>query len=157
MASPWPVLAKEGHSYRVQLPESIKINPVFPAEYLRHDPNNPLPSQANAPPLLIKVTADDEYEVQEVITVKLVRGKLVYRAKWTSVDEDPEFYLTSDFKYSPHLLKSFHLVNPTLPGLPTNLPLWFKAWEDGVDDYDHLDSDKPALARLRTSFFERGG
>ena len=135
----------------------MKINPVFPAEYLRRDPSNPLSSQANAPLLLIKVTADDEYEVQEVIAVKLVQGKLVYRAKWTGADEDPEFYPASDFKYSPHLLKSFHLANPTLPGLPANLPLWLKAWEDGVDDYNHLDGDKPALARSRTSFFERGG
>ena len=105
---------------------------------------------------MIKVTAD-EYKVQEVITVKLVRSKLVYRAKWTGADEDPEFYPASDFKYSPHLLKSFHLVNPTLPGPPANLLLWLKAWEDGVDDYNHLDGDKPALARLRTSFFKRGG
>ena len=100
---------------------------MFPTEYLRHDPNNPLPSQANAPPPLIKVTADDEYEVQEVIIVKLVWGKLVYRAKWTGVDKDPEFYLISDFKYSLHLLKSFYLANPILPNLPTNLPLWLKA------------------------------
>ena len=75
---------------------------------------------------LIKVIADDEYEVQEVIVVKLVRGKLVYRAKWTGVDKDPEFYLTSDFKYSLYLLKSFYLVNPILPGLLINLPLWLQ-------------------------------
>ena len=105
----------------------MKINPVFPVEYLHCDPNNPLPGQANAPPLLIKVTADDEYKVQEVIVVKLVRGKLVYRVKWTSADEDPEFYLMSDFKYSLYLIRSFHLVNPTLPGLPVNLSLWLKA------------------------------
>ena len=55
--------------------------------------------------------------------MKLVRGKLVYKVKWTNVDKDPEFYLTSDFKYSLYLLKSFHLANPILPGLPTNLPL----------------------------------
>ena len=89
--------------------------------------------------------------------MKLVRGKLVYRAKWTGADEDPELYLVSDFKYSPHLLRDFHLANPTLPGPPANLALWLKAWEEGTDDYDHLDSDKPALARSRTSFFERGG
>jgi hypothetical protein len=47
--------------------------------------------------------------------------------------------------------------NPTLPGPPANLLLWLQAWEDGVDDYDHLDSDKPALSRSRTSFFGGGG
>ena len=50
MAGPWEVLAKEGHSYRIKLPESMKIHPVFPAEYLRQDPGNPLPGQKNAPP-----------------------------------------------------------------------------------------------------------
>ena len=96
---------------------------MFPVEYLRRDPNNPLSSQVNTPLLLIKVTTDDEYKVQEIIVVKLVRGKLVYRVKWTGVDKDPEFYLTSDFKYSLHLLKSFYLTNPTFPSLPINLPL----------------------------------
>ena len=157
MAGPWEVLAKEGHSYRIKLPESMKIHPVFPTEYLRRDPGNPLPGQKNAPPPPIQVTADEEYEVQEIIAVKLMRGKLVYKAKWTGVDEDPEFYPASDFKYSPHLIRDFHLANPTLPGPPVNLALWLKAWEQGIDDYDHLDSDKLALARSRTSFFQRGG
>jgi hypothetical protein len=55
--------------------------------------------------------------------VRLVRRKLVYRAKWTSVDEDPKFYPTLDFKYSLHLLKRFHLANPKLPRPPANLAL----------------------------------
>ena len=89
--------------------------------------------------------------------MRLVRGKLFYKAKWTSTDKDPKFYSASDFKYSPCLLKSFYLANPMLPGPPANLLFWLKAWEDGVDDYDHLDSDKPALACSRTSFFRGGG
>jgi hypothetical protein len=157
MAGPWPVLTKEGYSYRVQLPVSMKINPVFPAESLRRDPDNLLPGQANTPLLLIKVTANDEYKVQEVIAVKLVRGKLVYRAKWTGTDDDPEYYPVSDFKYSPYLLHTFHLTNPILPGPLINLQLWLRAWEDGTDDYDYLDNNKPALACSRSSFFQRGG
>jgi hypothetical protein len=121
------VLAKKGHFYRVELPASIKINPVFPAESLCCDPNDPLPGQANAPPPPIRVTANDEYKVQEIIAVKLTRGKLAYQAKWTGADENPEFYPASDFKYSLHLLKRFHLANPTLPSPPANLPLWLQA------------------------------
>ena len=81
MAGPWKVLAKEGHSYRVQLPASMKINPVFPAGQLHLDPNNPLPGQFNAPPPPVKVTANNKYKVQEIIAVKLVREKLIYKAK----------------------------------------------------------------------------
>jgi hypothetical protein len=121
------VLAKEGHSYKVELPASIKINPVFPAESLCRDLNDPLPGQANAPLPLIKVTADNKYKVQKIIAVKLTKGKLAYRAKWTGADKDPEFYPASDFKYNPHLLKRFHLANPTLPSPPANLPLWLQA------------------------------
>jgi hypothetical protein len=150
------VLAKKGHSYRVELPALIKINPVFSAESLCHDLNNLLPNQANAPPPPIKVTANDKYKVQEIIAIKLTRGKLAYQAKWTGADKNPEFYLASDFKYSLHLLKRFHLANLTLLGPPANLPLWLQAWEDKVDDYNHLDSDKPALACSRTSFFGGG-
>jgi hypothetical protein len=44
MAGPYKMLAKEGHSYRVELPALMKIHLIFPAESLRRDPNNPLPS-----------------------------------------------------------------------------------------------------------------
>jgi hypothetical protein len=63
MAGPYKVLAKEEHSYRVELPALMKIHPVFLAGSLRRDPNDPLPGQANAPPPPVNVTADDEYEV----------------------------------------------------------------------------------------------
>jgi hypothetical protein len=124
MAGPWKVLAKKGHSYRVELPALIKINLVFLTKSLCRNPNDLLPSQANAPPPPIKVTADNEYKVQKIIAIKLTKGELAYRAKWTGADKDPEFYLASDFKYSPHLLKRFHLANPTLLSSPANLPLW---------------------------------
>jgi hypothetical protein len=121
------VLAKEEHSYKVKLPASIKIHPVFLAESLCHDLNNPLPSQANAPPPPVNVTADDEYKVQKIIAVKLTKKKLTYQAKWTDANKNLKFYPASDFKYSPHLLKRFHLANLTLPKPPANLPLWLQA------------------------------
>jgi hypothetical protein len=105
----------------------MKINPVFLAESLCCNSNDLLSGQANAPLLLIRVTADDKYKVQEIIAVKLTKRKLAYQAKWTGADKDPEFYPASDFKYSLHLLKRFYLANLTLPGPPANLPLWLQA------------------------------
>jgi hypothetical protein len=63
IAGLYKMLAKEGHSYRVELPALIKIHPVFSAESLCHNPNDLLPSQANTPPPPVNVTADDEYKV----------------------------------------------------------------------------------------------
>jgi hypothetical protein len=118
------VLTKKGHFYKVKLPALIKINPVFSAESLYHNLNNLLPNQANASLPPIRVITNNKYKVQKIIIIKLTKKKLAYQAKWTNTDKDPKFYLTSDFKYSSHLLKRFYLANPTLPGLSANLPLW---------------------------------
>jgi hypothetical protein len=53
MVGLYPITAKEGHSFRVELPALIKIHPVFAPNLLRKDKNNPLPGQIHEPkPLL---------------------------------------------------------------------------------------------------------
>lgn len=53
---------------------------MFHAEKLRKDPGNPLPGQSNPePPLLELQDSETEYEVQEVLVVKLLYSKLKYR------------------------------------------------------------------------------
>jgi hypothetical protein len=79
----YKVLEQIGHSFKLKLPKSIKVYPVFYAKKLRKDPRNPLPRQTNPepPPLEIE-DGEIEYKVQEVLAVKLIRGKLKYRVKW---------------------------------------------------------------------------
>jgi hypothetical protein len=72
------VLAKEGHFYKVNLPALIKINPVFPAESLCYNLNNPLLSQANTPLPPIKVTTNNKYKIQKIIVIKLTKEELTY-------------------------------------------------------------------------------
>jgi len=47
MEGPYEILEQIGHSFKLKLPESIKVHPVFHAEKLRKDPRNPLPGQTN--------------------------------------------------------------------------------------------------------------
>jgi transposase InsO family protein len=157
MVGPYPIIAKEGHSFRVQLPASMKIHPVFAPNLLRKDKNNPLPGQVHEPEPPLQVTDDYEWEVNELLAVKLTRNKLSYRANWLGHDEDPEWYPASDFKYAPHKLKAFHLRYPELPGPPRMLNQWLEAWEDGKEDYDDLEDNTVGSQSLRTSFFRRGG
>jgi hypothetical protein len=80
MDGPYEILKQIGHSFKLKLPESIKVHPVFYAKKLRKDPGNPLPGQTNLEYDLIEVQeGEEEYEVQEVLAVKLLRGKLRYR------------------------------------------------------------------------------
>jgi transposase InsO family protein len=157
MEGPYEVLKQEGHSFKLKLPASMNIHPVFSTDRLRRAPMNPLPGQENDPPPPIRVSQDNEWEVDHIRAVRLVRGKLQYRAAWLGHDEDPEWYPASDFKYSPHLLKTFHLEHRDKPGPPAKLDAWIRAYEEGRDTYDELDDDRPLPTSLRTGFFQRGG
>ncbi len=50
-----------GHSYRLKLPASYKVWPVFHADRLRKDPNNPLLGQVNKEQDATKVNGELEW------------------------------------------------------------------------------------------------
>ena len=121
MASPYKVLEKVGHSFKVKLLDSIKIHPIFSLDWLQKAINNPLFKQYNDPPAPIQIAEDEEWEVEEILAVKKVCKDLKYYTSWVGHDEDPEWYPVSNFKYSPYKLQDFHLAYLDLPGPPRKL------------------------------------
>ena len=80
MEGPFEILEQVGHSFRLKLPNSIKIHPVLYTNKLQKDPGNPLPGQSNPqPPPLELEEGEQEYKVQAIVAVKLLHGKLHYR------------------------------------------------------------------------------
>jgi hypothetical protein len=75
----YEIIEQVGHSFKLKLLDSIKVYLVFYAEKLRKDLGNPLPGQSNLETPPLRVNDAEEYEVQEVLAVKLARGKLKYR------------------------------------------------------------------------------
>ena len=49
MAGPFPIIARAGNAYRLQLPPGINVHTVVNPDYLRKDPNNPLSGQIEDP------------------------------------------------------------------------------------------------------------
>jgi hypothetical protein len=145
MDGPYEVLEQIGHSFKLKLPESIKVHPVFHAEKLRKDPGNPLPGQTNPePPPLEVEDGETEYEVQEVLAVKLIRGKLKYRVKWKGWDPDPDWYPASSLSNSPIALQEFHHAYPNRPGPPRNLAYWLECAQKDQFPEARVDDDGAA-------------
>ncbi len=121
MAGPYEVLEKVGHAYRVKLPKSIRVHPVFSPDKLCKASTDPLPGQKNEPPMPIQVNGEDEWEVDEVLNSRLVRGVLKYQVRWRGYDPDPTWYPAWNFVGSPQLIRGFHEAYPNRPGLPKYL------------------------------------
>ncbi len=60
MASPFEILEQISNSYRLKLPDSMKIHNVFSPDRLQKAANNPLPGQINLPQPPIVITEDQE-------------------------------------------------------------------------------------------------
>jgi transposase InsO family protein len=152
MGGRFKVLEKIGHSYRLELPDTMRIHDIFPAEKLRKAADNPLPAQYNEPPPPINITGTDEYVVEQILACKLQRKSLMYRVQWQNYDVDLTWYSASDLKTSPLLLRDFHLANPALPGPPALLPEWLRLYQEGEEDYDYLEGNQPMAPAQKKRF-----
>lgn len=143
-SGPFEIIEKVGHSYRLELPESIRVHPVFAPEKLRLAARTePLPGQLADPTPPLEVDGEDAWEVDEVVAVRLHYRKLQYKAKWIG-NEDYNWYPASDFKNAPQKLLEFHRRYPNLPGPPKRLHIWVEAALNDRFEPDHPDDNKPA-------------
>jgi hypothetical protein len=143
-AGPFRIIEKVGNAFKVELPDSIKVHPIFSPDKLRlARKTEPLPGQIEDPQGPIEVDGQQEWEVEKVIAVGLIRGKLFYRVEWTGHDTDLNWYPAQNFKNSPEKIRDFHHEYPELPGPPKRLEEWLKAAENDEFLEDDVDDDKP--------------
>jgi len=68
-------------SYKLELPESMRVHDVFHPDLLRSAADDPLPDQKNEPLGSIVVNDEDEWEIDDILNFRRYRRRLQYRVK----------------------------------------------------------------------------
>jgi hypothetical protein len=107
---------KSKYAVRLQLPESMKIHPVFHVSLLEQAASDPYPGQRIEPPPPVVVDGGDEYLVDSVVDSRLFgrTKKLQYLVKWTGYDQLN--WEDADNVDGLQAVDRFHTLYPSKPG-----------------------------------------
>ena len=64
------MVEKKGSSCKLDLPNIIKVHPVFSVVLLFKDPDNALSGQVNESPPPVNIEGELEYEVEEILALR---------------------------------------------------------------------------------------
>lgn len=118
---PFKIIQRIGtHAYKLQLPKTMKIHPVFHVSLLTPKDIPDLPDINNRvsvplPPII--VDNQEEYVVKEVVDSRWFHRKLQYKVKWEGYDDPAEdtWEDAKNLKNAPVAVKEFHSKYPDKP------------------------------------------
>jgi hypothetical protein len=115
---PFTVVKKVGAAlYKLKLPTTWKrIHPIFNEVYLTPFTPTEYPSQKHPPPPLPIVTDEgEEYVIEEIMDLKLSRGKLKYLVKWEGYLNPTEWTWEPEESIIADNRAEFHEKHPNTP------------------------------------------
>ena len=103
-------------AYRLQLPPSLKVHPVFHVSLLDRYAESDIPSRIQPPAPLVIVDSQLEFEVEEILDSRLMRNRLFYLVKWKGYPvSDNSWEPSSHLSNSQDLVTAFHFRYPSKP------------------------------------------
>ena len=108
------------YAYRLELPASMRVHPVFHVSLLQPAADDPVPGQRQDPPPPVEVEGIEEFEVEDILDSyweRRGRGspRLKYVVKWTGYP-DPTEVPAAHLKNAAEIVNNFHRRYPGKPG-----------------------------------------
>src|ERR1700738_320499 len=109
--------------YKLELPERIRqIHLVFHVSLLEPYHENRWEGRVQPPPPPDEIEGELEYEVREVLDLKIVRGKLKYLVDWVEYGpEERTWESVKAVENAQEEVAAFHQAHPDQPS-PADLP-----------------------------------
>jgi hypothetical protein len=73
-------------AFRLELPPSMKIHPVFHISLLEPYKESSIPGRSQVPPPPIEIGGQEEFEVSEILDSRIIQRKLEYLIQWQGYD-----------------------------------------------------------------------
>ena len=102
-------------TFRLDLPHSIRVHPVFHCSLLKPFVENTFPGRHPPPPPPVRVQGEEEYIVSKILDSRLHRGKIQYLISWKGYPPEDNSWEPEENIHAPRLVREFHLSHPDKP------------------------------------------
>lgn len=103
-------------AYRLELPASMKVHPVFHVSLLEIYRESTFPGRVQCPPPCIEIENHEEYEVEKVLDSRRKWGKLEYFVHWRGYDINERTWEPAEnLVNAPQKVQEFHQRYPQKP------------------------------------------
>jgi hypothetical protein len=103
-------------NYKLKLPKSMKIHPVFHVSLLYPVTPDTIPGRFKPPPPPIEVRGREEWEVEEILDSRLCRGRYEYLVKWRGFpSSENSWEPVENVENAPQIIARFHELHPGAP------------------------------------------
>ena len=117
---PFAIIGPVGtSSFRLALPASMQIHPVFHVSLLEPHVANTFPNRGEKIPPPIQVDGFPEFEVRKILASKIFRRKILYFVDWVGYDESEQSWQPlSNLSNATLAIAAFHEAHPDKPTPP---------------------------------------
>jgi hypothetical protein len=100
-------------NYELELPDTLKVHPVFHELYLYPHQEDLIEGRTQPPPPPIEYDEGEEYEVEKILDGRLWRNQRQYLIKWEGyTDADNSWEPEKNLERAQEIIKDFHDKHP---------------------------------------------